>query len=85
MGSATIMWIMIGVIAVCSIVARTVVKLASSSKTGASATARLDALQQQLEDVQQDLDDARGRIEVLEKIVTDQKYDLGRQIDNLAG
>ena len=33
---------------------------------------------------QQDLVESSARIEVLEKIVTDQKYDLGKEIDNLA-
>lgn len=37
------------------------------------------------DDVQQALDDLRGRVEVLEKIVTDENYNLAKEIDNLAG
>jgi hypothetical protein len=45
---------------------------------------RLDELETDLATLEQDLVDARERIIVLEKIVTDQKYDLGKQIDELA-
>lgn len=34
-------------------------------------------------DLEAELDDLRGRIEVLEKIVTDEKYQLHRQISEL--
>ena len=39
---------------------------------------------EQVHDLENDLQDARHRIEVLEKIVTDQKYDLSREINDLA-
>ena len=42
--------------------------------------ARLEA---DLATVEQDLADARERIEVLEKIVTDRRYDLSQEIDRL--
>ncbi len=34
--------------------------------------------------LEEDLEDARHRIAVLEKIVTDNQFDLGKQIDDLA-
>ncbi len=35
------------------------------------------------DDVYHELDNLRGRVEVLEKIVTDQKYDLAGEINRL--
>ena len=35
------------------------------------------------EDLQAQLDDLQSRIEVLERIVTDSKYDLNRQLNDL--
>ncbi|MEE8079261.1 MAG: hypothetical protein V3T18_09710 [Pseudomonadales bacterium] len=35
------------------------------------------------EDAQQELVELRGRIEILEKIVTDEKYQLQRDLDHL--
>ena len=35
------------------------------------------------DDVRSKLDDLEGRIEVLERIVTDSKYDLNRQLNEL--
>ena len=43
----------------------------------------MEDLEEQVHDLEGDLQDARHRIEVLEKIVTSQKYDLGREIDDL--
>lgn len=37
------------------------------------------------DDVQQALDDLRGRVEVLEQIVTDENYNLAKEIDSLGG
>lgn len=42
------------------------------------------ALSSLVEDLDEDLNGARKRIEVLETIVTDQKYDLSLRIDDLA-
>ena len=35
--------------------------------------------------MQRDLDDLRKRVEVLEQIVTDEKYDLAKEINRLDG
>ncbi len=40
---------------------------------------------QDSDDVQQALDDLRSRVEVLEQIVTDENYNLAKEIDGLAG
>ena len=78
------MWIAIGVIAVVAITGRTIVAIIKASGAGGKFKTRLQDLEEQVQDLENDLLDARYRIEVLEKIVTDGKYDLGRQIDNLA-
>jgi hypothetical protein len=78
MGSA--LWVMIGMVAIVSIISNMIVKL---NKSGGSK-AHLVELEDQVHDLEGDLLDARNRIEVLETIVTDQKFDLGREIDDLA-
>ncbi len=35
--------------------------------------------------MQRDIDDLRNRVEVLEQIVTDEKYDLAKEINRLDG
>ncbi len=81
MGS--LFWVMIGVIVVCAITTNGVVKAinASKSKGGSKVISDLEA---DLAALEQDVEDQQQRIEVLEKIVTDGKYDLGKQIDDLA-
>ena len=78
-----IFWIVIGCIAICSIVTNGVVKIinASKSKKGSKVIVDLEA---DLAVLEQDVEEQRKRIEVLEKIVTDEKYDLGKKIDGLA-
>ena len=66
------------------IIGNTIVKLVQTSRSGSRFDTRVADLEQQVDDLAGDLKDARQRIEVLEKIVTDQRYDLGRQIDDLA-
>jgi len=44
---------------------------------------RLETLEADLINVEQDLEDANKRIQVLERIVTDDRHDLRRQIDEL--
>ncbi len=44
---------------------------------------KVEQLEADIESLEIDLDDAKNRIEVLEKIVTDEKYDLGKKIDQL--
>jgi 5-bromo-4-chloroindolyl phosphate hydrolysis protein len=84
MGSS--FWVVIGIIAVCSIITNGVVRIIKASKSGGGkdATKKFGDLEADLAAFEQDLEDARQRIEVLEKIVTDEKYDLGKKIDDLA-
>lgn len=82
---ASSLWIMIMVIVVTAIVCDSVVKIVRTAKSGGGkANERIEDLEEEVHFLKGELDDARGRIEVLEKIVTDQKFDLGRQIDDLA-
>ena len=78
-------WVAIAVIATFAIITNGVVKIINAAKSSGKAgnQNRID-LEADLESLQADLDDARQRIEVLEKIVTDEKYDLGKKIDDLA-
>ncbi|MBL6691487.1 MAG: hypothetical protein ISP91_13955 [Pseudomonadales bacterium] len=81
---ASSFWIVIGIIVVAAIIGDTIVKIVKASKSGSKHQARIDELEEHVQDVRADLQDARARIEVLEKIVTDEKYDLRREINNLA-
>jgi hypothetical protein len=81
---ASSMWFAIGVIAVVAITGRTIVAIIKASNSGGKFRPMLEDIEEQVHDLESDLQDARQRIEVLEKIVTDQKYDLGREIDDLA-
>ncbi len=78
---ASTFWIAIALIAMCSIVTKGVVSIVRASKGGGKKFADLES---DLAVLEQELEDARQRIEVLEKIVTDSRYDLGKQIDDLA-
>ena len=80
------LWMMIGIIVVCALITDGVVKIIKASKSsgGKDANKKFGNLEADLATFEQDLDDARQRIEVLEKIVTDEKYDLGKKIDDLA-
>ena len=78
-------WIALMVIVVTALICDSVVKIIRAAKSpGGKTRERLEDLEEEVHDLRAELDDARGRIEVLEKIVTDQKFDLGRQIDDLA-
>ena len=82
---ASSFWVAIAVIATCAIITNGVVKIIKAAKSsGKAGNQKLVDLEADLESLQADLDDARQRIEVLEKIVTDEKYDLGKKIDDLA-
>ncbi len=82
MGSS--FWLVVGCVIVVAVIGDTIVKIIKASKSGSKHQGRIDDLEEQLQDVEADLQDARSRIEVLEKIVTDEKYDLKREIDDLA-
>ncbi|MCB1694093.1 MAG: hypothetical protein KDI19_15085 [Pseudomonadales bacterium] len=64
-----------------------IVRIIRTSK-GSGGGKRLEQkvldLESDLANVEQDLEDAKERIVVLEKIVTDERRDLRRQIDDLA-
>ncbi len=77
-------WVFLGLIIACATITDGVVRIIKASKApGGKLSQRFDDLEDVIHDLEQDLADARSRIEVLEKIVTDQRYDLGREIDEL--
>ncbi len=79
---ASTMWITIGAIAICGIIGGVVRDYLQTRNTRSDD--RLTDLEEQVHDLETDLVDARERVKVLERIVTDGKYDLGKQIDDLA-
>ena len=79
----TTFWVAIAVIAVVAIVGNTVLEIIKASGSGSKFKPRIEGLEEQVHDLESDLLDAQHRVEVLEKIVTSQKYDLGREIDEL--
>ena len=79
----TTFWVAIAVIAVVAIVGNTVLEIIKASGSGGKFKSRIEGLEEQVHDLESDFLDARHRVEVLEKIVTSQKYDLGREIDEL--
>jgi hypothetical protein len=81
MSVGSVFWISITIIVVVSVLASALVKIIRGHP---GSPKRFDELETDLATLEQDLLDARERIIVLEKIVTDQKYDLGKQIDDLA-
>lgn len=83
MGST--IWASIAIIAVTAILVRGVVSIIAVYKSsGDKNTEQVDDLESLVDKLEQDLQDARSRIEVLEKIVTDKRFDLRQQIDDLA-
>jgi hypothetical protein len=80
-------WPVIGTVLVIYILIDGVVRIIRASKgasSGKASAARLDDLENDQAALEQSLVGVRERIEVLEKIVTDQRYDLGSEIDKLA-
>lgn len=66
-------------IAIVAIICWAIVELTQGSKSK-----KKDKADSQLNDeLRQQVADLKARIETLEKIVTDEKYDLNRQFDNL--
>ncbi len=72
-------WVFLGVVIVVSVVADSIVKIVKASTSGGSKQ-----LRERVQDLEEDLEDSMRRIEVLEKIVTDEKHNLSREIDDLA-
>lgn len=83
---ASSFWVAIVMIATCGIITNGVVKIVRAAKSsgGQAGGQKISDVEADLESLEADLEDARQRIEVLEKIVTDEKYDLGKKIDELA-
>ena len=78
-------WAFLGVVLVTGIIVNGVVKIIKAAKSGGGKSGlRIDDMEEQVHDMEADLADTRKRIEVLEKIVTDQRYDLSREINNLS-
>ncbi|MBL4680328.1 MAG: hypothetical protein JKY88_06345 [Pseudomonadales bacterium] len=68
------------------IIGQVVVNIIRASKSGVKTKViqeKFAAFEDDLALLEQDLDDTRQRIEVLEKIATDEKRDLNRKIDGL--
>ncbi len=80
-------WVFLGSIIIVSVIADGIVKIIKASKSGGSkqSNARLDELESDMGELEKDLEDAKERIIVLEKIVTDDKYQLNKDINDLAG
>jgi hypothetical protein len=79
-------WIIVFVAGIIWALADGIVKIIRASKQsggGQRTAARFDDLASDMAVLEQALLDARQRIEVLEKIVTDGKYQLHQDIDNL--
>ena len=83
MGSS--FWIAIGAIAITAILVRGIVSIVAVSRSPSSkASERIEDLETQVDKLEDDLSDALERIKVLEAIVTDKRFDLKQQIDDLA-
>lgn len=79
-------WIFVGVVVVTAIISDTVVKIIKAAKTGSPKEMkdRIFELEEDLALMEQELEDSKRRLEVLEEIVTDEKQNLSRKIDDLA-
>ncbi len=80
-------WAFLGTVVILSVIGDSIVKIIKASKSGASkqSSGRMDDLESDMGELEKDLEDARERIVVLEKIVTDDKYQLNKDINDLAG
>jgi peptidoglycan hydrolase CwlO-like protein len=81
------LWVFITAVVCLSIVGKIVVSIIKASRSGTVSTKaeqRIRELSEDLSSIEQELADARARIEVLEKIVTDDRYHLDQEIRNLA-
>lgn len=61
-----------------------IIRTAKGPSAGKHLSGRIEELESDVADLEQDLEASQKRIEVLEKIVTDGREDLRRQIDDLA-
>jgi hypothetical protein len=84
MGSFWAAVIVIGVVAVSFEGIVRIIKASKSASGSKKLLERISLLEAELSEDEQLLEDAVSRIEVLERIVTDDKYSLGKEIDDLA-
>ncbi len=81
-------WLAGMVIAVVAISFEGVIRIIKASKAASGSknlVEQVNMLETDLLESERLLEDAVARIEVLERIVTDDKYSLSKEIDNLAG
>ena len=80
-------WTALMIVSIVGIIAGSIVTIVQlgSSSGGKGMRQKIGALEQHLNELEAELEDARNRVVVLERIVTDDKSDLSRQIDDLAG
>ncbi|MCB1646019.1 MAG: hypothetical protein KDI36_11230 [Pseudomonadales bacterium] len=79
-------WVAAIILGGIALVTNGVVQIIKAAKQGGSKSlvARLEALEEDLADHEQELLETRKRVEVLEAIVTDEKSQLKQEIDRLA-
>ena len=80
-------WTALMVVSIVGIIAGSIVTILqlATSGGGKGMKNRFEGLEAHIADLEAELEDARNRVIVLERIVTDDKGDLSRQIDDLAG
>lgn len=62
-----------------------IIKAAKMSGGSKKQRSRFEDLEADLENLETESEELRARVEVLEKIVTDDKYQLNKDLRNLAG
>lgn len=80
-------WTAFMVVAIVGIIAGSIVTIVQLATSGGGKGMKqgMRALDERIADLEAELEDARNRVFVLERIITDDKSDLSRQIDDLAG
>lgn len=80
-------WAFLGSIIILGVIGDGIVKIIKASKSGGSkqSSGRMDDFERDLGELERELEDARERIIVLEKIVTDDRYQLNKDLNDLAG
>lgn len=75
--------VVFGLIGLIWVIGDAIVNIIKASKGGKKAQQQTAELQQNITDLEDELLDVRERVQVLEKIVTDDKHQLNREINNL--
>ncbi len=79
---------MVGAVVIIAVVANGVVSIIKASKMPGGSkmyTARIGDMEADLVNLETESEELRSRVEVLEKIVTDDKYQLNKEFKDLAG